>query len=282
LGGITPVSGNVIRPMLKITRAEVETFLEEWCLSHIEDSSNRSDAFLRNRIRHQIMPLLRQENPKLAENLSQMALRLREDEEVLSSQAEFEVLPSVESLKTMPRALRSRMLDRFLKASGVKEPEDSHIRLAEALVFAENPSARASFPGGVVITRNYGRLEALNQEALPARIALPCPGEAELPGLTVTCGPAQDIINTEDCFTVHPAGELFLRPRITGDTIRLPGGSKSLKKLFIDRKIPASRRNAIPVLCDEEGILGVYQIGVNQNRAASQLPAVTVRFQIKK
>lgn len=282
LGGITPVSGNVIRPMLKITRAEVEAFLEEWCLNHIEDSSNRSDAFLRNRIRHQIMPLLRQENPKLAENLSQMALRLREDEEVLSSQAEFEVLPPVESLRAMPRALRSRMLDRFLKASGVREPEDSHIRLAEALVFAENPSARASFPGGVVITRNYSRLEALNQEVLPERIYLPCPGKAELPGLTVTCSPAQEIVNTEDCFTVQPKGELFLRPRAAGDTIRLPGGSKSLKKLFIDRKIPASRRSAIPVLCDEEGILGVYQIGVNQNRAASQLPAVTVRFQIKK
>ena len=52
LGGITPVRGNVIRPMLKVTRQDVESFLEEWCLSHIEDSSNETDAFLRNRIRH--------------------------------------------------------------------------------------------------------------------------------------------------------------------------------------------------------------------------------------
>ena len=52
LGGITPIHGQVIRPMLKVTRQDVESFLEEWCLDHIEDSSNETDAFLRNRIRH--------------------------------------------------------------------------------------------------------------------------------------------------------------------------------------------------------------------------------------
>ena len=282
LGGITPVSGNVIRPMLKITRAEVEAFLEEWCLSHIEDSSNASDVFLRNRVRHQLMPLLRQENPKLAENVSQMALRLREDEILLSKQAEFDTLPTVEKLKSMPKALRSRMLDRFLKEAGVKEPEDSHIRLAEALVFSENPSARASFPGGITITRNYQHLECLKEERLPEKTPLPYMGKAELPGLTVYCSPAEAIVNTEDTFTVIPQGEMFLRSRRSGDAIRLSGGSKTLKKLFIDRKIPASHRSAIPVLCDEAGILGVYQIGANQDRAATQMPAVTVRFEIKK
>ena len=101
LGGITPVHGNVIRPMLRVTRQDVEAFLEEWCLSHIEDSSNETDAFLRNRIRHHIMPLLTAENPKIAENLSQMALRLRLDEEFLSRQINSTALPSVETLKTV-------------------------------------------------------------------------------------------------------------------------------------------------------------------------------------
>ena len=104
LGGITPVHGRIIRPMLTVTRAEVEAFLEEWCLPHIEDSSNRSDAFLRNRIRHHVMPLLTEENPKIAANLSQMALRLREDADFLSLQSNFETLPTVASLKKMHSA----------------------------------------------------------------------------------------------------------------------------------------------------------------------------------
>ena len=279
LGGITPVQGQIIRPMLRITRQEVEGFLEEWCLSHIEDSSNESDAFLRNRIRHHVMPLLAAENPKIAENLSQMALRLRQEEEFLSLQVDSTTLPTVESLKTMPKALRSRYLAAFLERSGVREPEDAHIAQAEALVFSEKPSARAAFPGGVTIARNYDRLEALTEQEGFEKTALPCPGEVLLPGLRVTCAPAKEVCNAPDAFTVVPQGALYLRSRQSGDALRLSGGSKSLKKLFIDRKIPAALRSQIPVVFDEGGILGVYSIGVNLDRFAAGEDAVTIRFE---
>ena len=279
LGGITPIHGNVIRPMLTVTRQDVERFLEEWCLSHIEDSSNQTDTFLRNRIRHHVMPLLQQENPKIAENLSQTALRLRQDEDYLSRQSDFEKLPDVEILKSLHPARRSRVLEAFLKRSGVKEPEDAHISQAESLIFSENPSARASFPGGVTIGRSYDRLEVLDNREAPEEVRLPCPGETMFGSLRVICAPAEAACNTQDTFTVCPQGTMILRSRKSGDEIRLPGGTKSLKKLFIDRKIPAARRALVPVLCDEAGILGVYSIGVNQDRAATNLPAVTIRFE---
>ena len=279
LGGIAPVRGKLIRPMLTVTRQEAEMFLDSWCLSHVEDSSNETDAFLRNRIRHHVIPLLTAENPRLAENLSQMALRLRKDEECLSSQANFEALPPVETLKSMPSALRSRVLERFLKQSGVKEPEDTHIALAEALLYSDKPSARASFPGGVTIARNYDTLEALRESGPLEAVSLTCPGKVILPGLRITCVPAAEICNTTDTFTVVPKGKMTLRSRRSGDAIRLSGGSKSLKKLFIDRKIPAAERLRIPVLCDEAGILGAYGIGVSVDRAADTLPAVQVHFE---
>ena len=278
LGGITPVHGNVIRPMLKVTRQDVEDFLEEWCLSHIEDSSNGTDAFLRNRIRHHVMPLLVKENPQIAENLSRMALRLRLDEEFLSQQINSTALPTVESLKTMPKALRSRALEAFLKESGVKEPEDAHIALAESLVFSGKPSARASLPGGVTIAREYDRLVCLPQADALEEIFLPCPGEVLLPGLKIICAPAGEAINTPEAFTVCPVGEIRIRSRQSGDTIRLSGGSKTLKKLFIDRKIPAAQRQQIPVVCDDAGILGIYTIGANWDRTSGENP-VTVRFE---
>ena len=279
LGGITPVHGNVIRPMLRITRQDVEAFLEEWCLSHIEDSSNETDAFLRNRVRHHVMPLLAAENPKIAENLSQMALRLRLDEEFLSQQTNSTALPTVESLKTMPQALRSRHLEAFLKRSGVREPEDAHIAMAEALVFSDKPSAKASFPGGVTIARSYDLLEALGDTDALEEILLPCPGQVELSGLRIICSPAGEMLDTPDAFTVSPAGDIKVRSRKSGDSIRRPGGSKSLKKLFIDRKIPASRRQQIPVVCDEAGILGVYSVGKNLERSDISKNTVTIRFE---
>ena len=278
LGAIAPVSGRVIRPMLTVNRQEVEAFLSTWGLPHREDSSNASAAFLRNRIRHTVMPLLKAENPKLAENLSQMALHLREDEDFLAAQSQFSTLPGVQTLKSMPRAQRSRCIERFLKDSGVREPEDSHICAVEGLLFSDRPSARVNLPGGVTVSRRYDRLEAQAQKPRPEPTALVCPGETVYGDYRVTCFPAEEKINTSDTFTVCPAGTLMLRPRESGDSIRLSGGTKSLKKLFIDRKIPASRRERIPVLCDERGVLGVYSIGVHVDRAAGELPAVTVHF----
>ena len=81
LGGIAPVRGRLIRPMLDITRNEVLAFLQEYNLSFVEDSSNGTDDFLRNRLRHNVFPLLEQENPRLAENMSAIAQRLRLDED---------------------------------------------------------------------------------------------------------------------------------------------------------------------------------------------------------
>ena len=166
-----------------------------------------------------------------------------------------------------------------MKQSGVPEPEDVHIAQAEALVFSGNPSARAVFPGGVTIARCYDRMTVLEPAgSLPER-TLSCPGAVRLPGLRVTCEPATELINTPDTFTVCPVGEIRLRSRQSGDAIRLSGGSRSLKKLFIDRKIPAAQRDHLPVVCDDAGILGVYSIGADLDRAARQLPAVTIRFQ---
>ena len=276
LGGITPVSGQVIRPMLDVTRKDVEEFCEEWCLPFVEDSSNGTDAFLRNRIRHQVMPLLKQENPKLAENVSAMARRLRLDEEFLSRSA----VPArdVASLKAMHPAQRSRALEAILKESGVREPEAVHLARLEGLLFSEKPSARGEFPGGVTMARQYDKLVKLETSEPPEPVTLLCPGSILWGGFRVIAEPAEEIINTPDTFTVLPQGEMVLRAREAGDEIRLSGGTKSLKKLFIDKKIPASKRLQIPVLADGAGILGVYSIGADRNRIAEALPAVQVRF----
>jgi len=281
LGGINPVNGIVIRPMLDVTRQQVLTFLEENHIPHVEDSSNAGDQFLRNRLRHDIMPLILRENPRLAENLSATAQRLRQDETALAELSRFDELPTVPQPQSLSPALRSRMLEQFLQQCGVREPEANHIALAESLVFSPNPSARANFPGNVTICRNYDRLVPAPESVALQPISLPESGTVELPEyrLRITVSPATEIINTADTFTVCPEGQLFLRSRQSGDNIRLPGGTKSLKKLFIDRKIPAAARQQIPILCDSRGILGVVGIGVHLDRAADTLPAATVRFE---
>ncbi len=280
LGGIAPVNGNLIRPMLKVTRQEVLSFLQEYHLDFVTDSSNETDVFLRNRIRHHIVPLLKQENPKLAENLSATALRLREDEQVLSQLTQGE-LPDVSALRKMPASLRRRALAAFLEQCGVTEPEAEHIALAEGLVFSDKPSAKGNFPGGVVICRNYEKLQRLEGGTLLESVVLPCPGTLCLPavGVQIICTPADRLADEKDCFTVAAEGEIWVRSRQSADAMKTAGGTKSLKKLFIDSKLPAARRLLTPIIADSRGVLGAYGFGANKDRLASTLPAVQIRFE---
>lgn len=280
LGAIPPVSGNLIRPMLLVSRQDVEAFLDEYHIPHIEDSSNSTDTFLRNRIRHNVMPLLKAENPKLSQNLSRMALLLRQDEAVLEAQAQAAC--TVSQLRQLPPSVRTRAIVSFLKSGGIPEPEKRHIALAQQLVFSDNPSARADFPGGITVSRVYDRLEILRaQDALPP-ITLPESGCVIWGDWEVICSPAAEIIQSPTVFTLCPAGRITLRPRQSGDTIRLNCGTKSLKRLFIDRRIPASLRDRIPVLTDCRGILGICGIGTHLDRLVQQLPAIQIRFVPRK
>ena len=137
LGGIAPARGRVIRPMLGVTRQEVEAFLGHWNLPHVEDSSNGQPDFLRNRVRSRIMPLLRQENPRFARSCSETALTLRLDEAFLAQEAEAALDGlwdggglDCPGLLALHPALRRRVLAGFLRRCGLLEPEAVHLRQA--------------------------------------------------------------------------------------------------------------------------------------------------------
>ena len=279
LGGIAPQRGKIIRPMLTVTREEVLAFLQEYSLPHIEDSSNASDDFFRNRLRHRLLPLLKQENPSLSQNLSQMAMRLRQDELLIETMMD-EVLPSVSALRQMHPALRTRYLRRFLADCGLKEAGAEHIALTESLLFSDNPSAAVHLPMGIIACRNYDRLE-LKKECCPiVPRVLPCPGILDLPelGIRISCTPATEPRRTFECFTVYAEGTLTVRSRQPGDTMRLQGGSKKLKQILIDRKIPAAERPCIPVLADERGVVAVFGIGANLDRTEGTGTFLEIRF----
>ena len=276
LGAIAPVSGNVIRPMLTVTRDDVEAFLEEYALPHVEDSSNGTDDFLRNRIRHGILPLMRAENPRIGENLSAMALLLRQDEACLQAMIPEEQMPDVSRLKAMEPALRRRTLERFLKAQGVREPEQIHILQAEQLLYHWSPSASMQFPGGVTIGRQYDCLVRLECAPELPETRLSVPGETCIGGKRFVSEYTTDLEERPDSVLVCPVGALTVRSRRSGDTMRLPGGTRSLKKMYIDRKIPASQRAAVPVLADDRGVLAVFGIGTDIRFHPDSLPAVRI------
>ena len=167
-----------------------------------------------------------------------------------------------------------------MQKNGLKEPGAVHVEMVDKLIFSEKPSARIGLAEDLQISRQYDSLVC--ERIIPPieTVELSCPGDHYLEdvGVWVRCLPAKTQSNDPFCFTVEAKGKTYVRCRRAGDTMRLSGGTKSLKKLFIDRKIPASQRCGLPVIADEEGVLGVYGIGANLERLSIDENAIEIRF----
>lgn len=291
LCGIPPRRGRIVRPMLCLTRGEIEAYLSENALPHVEDSTNAAPDALRNRIRQEVVPLLRRENPSLSQTVLRGSLLLRQDEAYLEQAAET-LLRAAQTdggwscavLRGQPKALQSRAVRMLLRRISAPKLTSAHIGAVCALITSADPSARVSLPGGFTAERRYDclRLSRGARQSGWEPVRLKPDGSVELPelGLRIRCRIVQRLEKSQEnrnststfacrCAMMEPA-ELLARPRAEADAIRLPGGRRTLKRLMIDRKIPAAQRDRLPVIADENGILAVYGIGTDVTRAAHE------------
>lgn len=274
LCGIPPQRGRFFRPLLTVTRADVLAFLRAEGIPHVEDSTNGGDDCLRNRLRHQVVPLLLRENPRLYASITEAAARLRADEALLErltaqllEDAALEEGFSCAVLRAADSALLHRAMLALLKSSGVPKPTARHVDALCRLVQSDNPSGSVDLPDGRQARRVYGVLVLAEPEPVvflaPTPVAVP--GETVLPGIgTLVC----EITGEAGPLTVSLSaiGPLTARSRQTGDAIALTGGTKTLKKLFIEHRIPAVSRSRIPVLTDSRGIVAVAGVAADQSR----------------
>jgi len=274
LAGIPPVRGDIIRPMLSLTRPEVEAYLREKGQPCREDSTNASDDYTRNRLRHRVLPVLREINPALDTLALGSSRVLRADDEYLTEEARRFLAENArdgrveaEKLAALPFAVASRVV-RELGGPGLSL---SHVESVLALAEGRNPSAETYIPGGRV-WREYGdivfgRREKDSPTFSPVALR---PGETAVleTGARVFCEkrPFSPKINKSfNSFifkSENVCGTITVRPRRPGDRFTPEKGcGKTLKKLFIEKKIPVSKREAVPVVADERGILAVAGIG---------------------
>jgi len=267
LTGIPPKRGAVIRPMLTTTRAQVEDFLRRQGLPHIEDSSNNDDTYARNRLRHQVLPVLDAIQPGVSARLSSTIELLRMDEDYLSDQAravssqaracEGGLEIEAAAVAALPDALATRAVRQLLGAMA-QDNDDctaAHLFGILGLCRGDSPSARLDLPHGIVARRVYDRLELTQRRESPPleELPLPLPGKVRWGGFQITierehyagAGHAPGVLWLS-CTRV--AGALTLRRRKVGDTLTRPGRpAKTLKKWMIEEKVPRHLRPLVPV-----------------------------------
>jgi tRNA(Ile)-lysidine synthase len=161
LGGIPPVRGRLIRPMLTVTRAEILDYLAAHGTGHVEDSSNASDEYARNRVRHYAVPALTGVNAGFVANAARTAALLREDEAFLVSLAQTFLHENMadgrvpaDRLAALPRPVSARAV-RLLAGDCAEKHVDAVLRLAlgEGLGYADLPGMRVDAGAGPAAVR---------------------------------------------------------------------------------------------------------------------------------
>jgi tRNA(Ile)-lysidine synthase len=279
LAGVPPVRGRVVRPLLGVTRSEILSYLAENGVEHVEDSTNASDDYARNRIRHAVMPVMREINPSFSENALRAALLLREDGEYLTSLAEDFVsekgeggaLPA-EKLLALPRPAAARAVRLMSGRALSKEHTDAVLRLAASGAgCADIPGMRVTAERGRLI---FGGSEHAPLEERPLLVPGRTPiSEAGLAAETAIIENCKEINSSFSTFFFkyeNICGNIFCTCRRDGDRVRLAGRgcTKTLKDLFRESGMTQAMRDLTPVLRDEIGIIAVYGFGIAERCAA--------------
>lgn len=300
----------IIRPCRDVTHAEAVRFLRRYGLGWREDKSNVDMTFLRNRVRHQILPLLESKlNPQVRRAILRTAELLREENEWLDSIArrlwsECVEGPkrnglNVEKLNGFPLAARRRILRLWLVAGGV-DPDQlgfETIENIERLLVAPRGTHAVPVAGALRVVRRYRRL-TLEKHSVSAggafRERIAVPGETLLPehGLRIITKWATGIIRKRGAQVGHlPAAAslgaealchspLYVRSWKAGDRIRPLGmsGSCKLQDLFVDQKVPRDSRDRIPVFECRDAIVWIpgYRIARDWEVKESRAPSLHI------
>ena len=267
LTGIPPRRGNIVRPLLGATREALAAYSAEHGVPFREDSSNQNTEFLRNRLRQELMPMLQELNPQLTQTLGKTLRLLRSDNDYLNARA-YELFtkarPAADNFvisaalfAATPASVATRAARRIFEEMGETPPA---ARLEDILTLARgsDPSGVLQLGGGLLVQRVYDDLLfTTEEETLPAfrPVTLNLSGETAINSRwRATCReevcPAER--ETGVCYLARSAAEqlLTVRSRKIGDalTLRQGSGRKTLKKLFIDEKVPRLVREQVPVL----------------------------------
>ena len=288
LTGIRVQSGDLIRPLLTTSRREIEDYLLFYGLPHREDHTNRDDTYARNRIRHQVTPVLEELFSSMPRRIANTAALLRTDEDCLSSLAreiaakstrkQGELFLPARLIADSHEAIATRAVREMIGmlTGGDQNCAAIHLKKVVALCQeGEKPSAQIDLPHGLTARREY---ENLVLSASPRPGVLPLT-EAKLPGTvgcgdwTVTCEKVpydrQPQSGLEFWLDTGRMLSLTIRSRQEGDRLSLPGRhTKTVKKWLIDEKIPRLYRDSLPVLDCGGKVAAVAQLGPDQNFVA--------------
>lgn len=293
----------LLRPFLEIGRPEIEAYCREHNLHPHEDRSNLEPSFLRNRLRHELLPLLAEYNPQIERHLQHLATVVAADDDLLNALLQQKWPDLVEESASewitldrqkwlaLPLSLRRRSLRRAIAQLQPTLADLTFRSLEQARQVAEtgNVGARASLPGDLALSVGYARLAIKRETAvlpitapqLPGAepIALPIPGRVELANHWYIEATELNDVNLElvaanrdpwlAFIDLAAAQALQIRPRRPGERFQplgMGGQSAKVKDVMINRKIDARLRPFWPLVANDTHL--IWLVGHQLDRRA--------------
>lgn len=294
LGGIPPVrNGKYIRPLIEITRNEIDEYLKNINVIPRIDSSNQSLDYQRNKIRLELIPLLEKEyKPNIKKILWNTSQLLRSEDEVLNSlamdifkdciieQTDRKVILQISKINQHHIALRRRIMRLAIKSliGDLYEYDFDHIEIVLGLMDNLITGSVIKLPRNICVEKSYDALIIQYQERRiysNFEYKIDLPGIFEIPGLGLTIKtelsykPSICKVKSkfQESFDFEKmTNKLYIRNRRPGDKF-LPlgmGGYKKLQDFFVDEKVPKSKRDNIPILTCGNDIVWVIGYRIDE------------------
>ena len=267
----------LLRPMLHVSRREIEAYCDEHNLEPRVDISNFDTRYLRNEIRNEILPRLRQINPQLDTALAKLsAISSAEQEFIQQSYQNYfkkhvkfadRVSISLHTFNNWHIAMKRYSIMDALAYFDI-EPSFEHIQQAIELAKQANVGAISEFAGNLRLRVDYDLLNIEPSDlVLPTNDFIQVDSELDLriPSKTIL-GDYSLIISKDElpdfdaCLFIPEHSKISIRPRNAGDRFQpqgLNGRTQKIKKYFIDKKIPRHVRDKIPLLIVDKEIAGI-------------------------
>jgi len=303
----------IIRPLLSISRQETEAYCRRHRLDYRFDASNEDTGFVRNRIRIELLPQLRSYNKNVDDSLLRLSLLAADDIDFIEHQADIfwrtaaqikdrAVYYDTETIRDAPVTIQRQLFRMGLvKLLGnARDFDAGHIDSMTQMI--TKPAGKIiSLPHRLALSSSYGNLILAREgdvpcplPALKEMISIRIPGNTKLNGWYITARIMQATAKKKPIIYQHYTDftaildlnalgtKLVLRNRLPGDRFQ-PLGMKKSKKLqdfMVDRRIPRTWRNHIPLLCTEEYIAWVvgWQIDERVKVTGSTDTAVKITF----
>ncbi len=291
LAGIRPVQGRRIRPLLCVGREEIRAYLEAGHISWCEDSTNQSPDYTRNRIRSQVLPLLKTAvNEQAEEHILQAGQIIGQADAYLRQQAEeiwqeavcgreedLAAIP-LTAFARQPEILKTYLIRHMLDQlhPGWKDIGSRHFT-AIAELAGKPVGSRLDLPGGLMARTGYETLEIVRKTEREVSVKTESGADGEIHGRQTVPELHMTVFSRQKDQEIPKnqytkwfdydkiKGTLSVRTRRKGDYLILPsGGSKTIARYMIDEKIPKEKREQILLLAEGSHVLWVVGFRISE------------------